>query len=373
MKSLSLLAVGILGLGLWFLGYQADPARSMYGYLFAFVSALTIPLGCMFFVLIQHLTRAGWSVVVRRFAEFAMAVIPMFAVLFLPIALLGHDLFPWSHAEHLDATLIKKVPYLNMNGFMIRAVIYFVVWSVIGVWFYRKSVEQDVGNRFELTFTMGKAATVAIILFALSTTFASFDWLMSLQPHWYSTVFGVYFFAGCFLAGLAFMILALKKSTVPATPEHYQDLGKLMFGFTVFWAYIGFSQFMLYWYANIPEETEFYLHRLTHGWSSISYGLIVTNFFLPFFLIMSRHAKRNTLLISIGCIWILLVHFLDLYWLIMPNYTQGHWQEFIAYDIAALVGMLALFVAAFNWLKHGKSQVAKGDPRLSESLAFENY
>ena len=371
MQILILLGLAVLGFGFWFLGFNADPTRSMYGYLFAFICALTIPLGCMVYVLIQHLTRAGWSVLTRRIAEFGMVVVPVFALLFLPIAYLGNDLFPWSHAEHLDEVLLKKAPYLNMQFFMIRAAIYFVIWAVIGVWFYKKSLQQDTDP--SVTRKLWKWSTLAVILFALSTSFASFDWLMSLQPHWYSTVFGVYFFAGCFLAGLAFISLMLMRSTVPVTKEHYQDLGKLLFGFTVFWAYIGFSQFMLYWYANIPEETEFYLMRLEDGWAGVSWALLFTNFLIPFFLIMSRHAKRNQKFFAFGCIWIMLAHFLDIYWLVMPNYSGENWSAFLAYDLAALVGLLALLLLSVIYVMQGKSLIPRGDPRLKESFAFENY
>jgi hypothetical protein len=371
MKNLSLLALAVAGLGSWYLGFQADPTRSMYGYLFAFTCVLTIPLGCMVFVLIQHLTRAGWSVLTRRVAEFGMVTIPLFAILFLPIAFLGHDLFPWSQAEHLDEILIKKAPYLNMNFFMIRAVMYFVVWSGIGIWFYGKSIEQDTNP--EVTRKLWKWSTLAVILYALSVSFAAFDWLMSLQPHWYSTVFGVYFFAGCFLAGLTFISLSLMRTTIPVTAEHYHDLGKLIFGFTVFWAYIGFSQFMLYWYANIPEETEFYMKRLEDGWQNITYALLFTNFFIPFFMIMSRHIKRNKKVFAFGCLWVMVAHFLDIYWLVMPTAGDEHWCNFLPYDLGALLGILALFMLAYQSVMKGKSMIPKGDPRLKESFAFENY
>ena len=258
-----------------------------------------------------------------------------------------------------------------MKSFMIRAVIYFVIWSGIGIWFYKKSVQQDTDPN--VTRKLWKWSTLAIVLFALSTSFASFDWLMSLQPHWYSTVFGVYFFAGYFLAGLAFMSLALMRTSIPLKPDHYHDLGKLLFGFTVFWAYIGFSQFMLYWYANIPEETEFYMRRLENGWQFVSWMLIVTNFVIPFFLIMSRHSKRNLKVYAFGCIWIMLAHFLDIYWLVMPTSGDEHWVNFLPYDLSALLGLLALFMALFVFVKQGKSLIPKGDPRLKESLTFENY
>jgi hypothetical protein len=379
--------LGLTCLALWASNFQAEPDRAMYGYLFAFVSVLGVALGCMVFVIIQHLTRAGWSVAVRRVAEFGMASIPLFALLFIPIALLAHDLFPWSHIEPGDVTLENKAPYLNMSFFMVRSVIYFVVWLVIGLWFYRSSLAQDVGNRFEDTRKMWAASAPAIMFFALSVSFASFDWVMSLQPHWYSTIFGVYFFAGCFLSGMAFMTLVLLglqnagalKSSV--TAEHYHDLGKLMFGFTVFWTYVSFSQFMLYWYANIPEETEFYMHRLQHGWEYISYALPITNFFLPFFFIMSRHVKRNRLALAAFCCWVLLVHFVDIFWVVMPNYGAHHLAPGMEpphagvtlYDFAAAIGMLSLFVGYVSFLVVRKNIVPVGDPRLKESLAFENF
>lgn len=371
MQRLLLLALAVLGLGSWFVGFRLDPTRSMYGYLFAFICVLTIPLGCMVFVLIQHLTRAGWSVLVRRIAEFGMATIPVFAVLFIPIALFGHDLFPWSHAEHLDEILVKKTPYLNMKSFMIRAIGYFAVWSGIAIWFFRKSIQQE--TQVQVSRQMWKWSTLAVILYALSVSFASFDWLMSLQPHWYSTVFGIYFFAGCFLAGLAFMGLTLPRTSIPVTPEHYQDIGKFLFGFTVFWAYIGFSQFMLYWYANIPEETEFYMRRLEDGWQTVSFALIITNFFFPFFLIMSRHAKRCPKVFGFACLWILLAHFLDIYWLVMPTSGVSNWANYLPYDLGALVGILAIFMLVVGLVAQGKSMIPKGDPKLKESLAFENY
>ena len=163
------------------------------------------------------------------------------------------------------------------------------------------------------------------------------------------------------------------RTSIPLKPDHYHDLGKLLFGFTVFWAYIGFSQFMLYWYANIPEETEFYMRRLEDGWQSISWALLFTNFFIPFFVIMSRHAKRNKKVFAFGCLWILCAHFLDIYWLVMPTSGDEHWINFLPYDLGALLGILALFMVAFNWIMKGQSMIPKGDPRLKESLAFENY
>lgn len=384
MKILLSLSISIISIIHWMTGFQIDSNRAMLGYLFAFVGVLTIPIGCMFFVVIQHLTRAGWSVLVRRMAEFAMAAIPLFGILFIPIIAIKSNVFPWMNLDHLDRALIKKLPYLNINFFTIRAYFYFAIWTWISIWFYKTSIKQDEPERFDfvnkknkwafdLTEKMSSWSPVSMIFLAITTTFASFDWLMSLQPHWCSTVFGIYFFAGCFLVAVAFTGLMLVKSSVPVNAEHYQDLGKFIFGFTVFWAYISFSQLMLYWYSNIPEETEFYIRRLQNGWEYVSYSLICTNFFLPFFIFMSKHVKRNIVAFSFTCIWILLTHFIDIYWLIVPTTDKINWFSFIIYDISALIGILFLYISVILIIMRNKSHYPKGDPRLGESLRFENY
>lgn len=376
--------IGIALMVYWGMCYQANPERAVFSYLFAYLSALSIALGCMIFVILQHITRAGWSVLVRRVPEIAMVTMPLFVVLFLPIAFNTHYLFPWTHVGHLDEILEAKAPYLNISFFFVRAAAYFVVWLVIAFWFYKTSVSQDAGRHQEKTRKMWAMSAPAVIGFGLTATFASFDWLMSLQPHWYSTIFGVYFFSGCMLAALAFMILVymlLQKAgvlTTVITKEHYHDLGKLMFAFTVFWAYIAFSQFMLIWYANIPEESEFYMHRLGHGWQTMSWLMPITNFFIPFFFLLSRHVKRQNLMLALGSIWVLLVHFLDLYWLVMPNYgahtgdVKPH-MHFTMGDAGILIGILALMLAYFSYLLVRRKVAPMGDPRLQESLGFENY
>lgn len=376
--------VGLACMALWAAAYQNNPERSLYSYLFAFICVLSIALGCLVYVIIQHLTRAGWSVGTRRVAEFGAATMPLLAVLFLPIAFFAHDIFPWSHADAHDAVLHAKSQYLNMPAFLLRAVGYFVVWIGLSVWLLRSSVSQDSGTNPEESRKQWGVSAPGIILFALTLTFASIDWVMSLQPHWYSTMFGVYFFAGCFLAGLSFitlMLMALQRSGAlvkSVTLEHYQDLGKLIFGFTVFWAYVSFSQFMLYWYANIPEEVEFFYHRLDHGWEWVSYAIPITNFFVPFFFIMSKHMKRRKMMLAIVCIWTLLFHFVDLFWVILPNYGAHGGGEiphaaFLWQDLAAFVGMLSLFLALVGFLAIRQKVAPAGDPRFKESLAFENF
>lgn len=382
---LAFFGVGVGALVYWTLLSKADHGRAMFAYLFAFSVVLSLGLGSLAFVLIQHLTRAGWSVVIRRLPEAVISLMPLFIIFFIPIAIFSHDIFPWLHVEHLDEVLEKKVSYLNEAFFLMRSFGYLLVWAVMGVWFYRLSVMQDNFQKFDLTKGMQAASAPCVIIFGLSLTFASFDWFMSLQPHWYSTIFGVYYFAGALLFALAFitlMTLILQKAGLlktAVTKEHYHDLGKLMFGFTIFWAYISFSQFMLYWYGNIPEEIEFYAHRLHHGWETISWSLAIIHFFIPFFCLMSRVLKRVKLALTLNCLWIIFVHLVDLYWLILPAYPDPsvehgppHFHVDIL-DVLAMGGMFAVFFGAFLFILSRQKVLAVGDPRLKESLAFENF
>jgi hypothetical protein len=378
------IGIGIAALVYWSTLFQLDQGRAIFGYLFSFVSVLTLLLGSLIFILIQHVTRAGWSVVIRRVPETVVYLFPIFILLFLPIAFFRHEIFPWTHVEHLDAILEKKQGYLNDNFFLIRSFGYLILWSIMGIWFYRSSLAQDTSNKFNITKINQALSAPGIIIYGLTLTFASFDWIMSLQPHWYSTIFGVYFFAGSLLFALAFMTLMAMLLQVLGiltviTDEHYHDLGKLLFGFTIFWAYIGFSQFMLYWYGNIPEEIEFYTHRMHHGWDKISWALPITNFFLPFFGLMSRALKRVKLVLAINCIWVIAVHLVDIYWMIMPAYHDPNVHEGPMYlevsmvDVLSLLGIFSLFFGAFLFIlsRHKISPV--GDPRFNESLAFENF
>lgn len=348
-------------------------------YLVSFLFWLSLALGALIFVLIQFATRAGWSVVVRRLAEHAMGTLPLFALLFIPLAFGVHDLFHWSHADAVaqDPLLQHKAPYLNSGFFYLRAAVYLVAWAAMGWWFRKQSLAQDESKDPAVTRRLQSVSAPAILVYALTVTFASFDWIMSLDPHWYSTVFGVYFFAGCFLgihALLALLCLGLQKRRLlpgVVTFEHYHDLGKMLFAFVVFWAYIAFSQFMLIWYGNIPEETVWYAHRLHEGWYGVTVALAVGHFVLPFFVLLLRDVKRRRLSLSLAALWLLAVHYLDLFWLVMPNF-QHDGPHLGLLDVATFVGIGGLFLAALGALMAKKALVPVGDPRLSESLSFEN-
>jgi len=246
------------------------------------------------------------------------------------------------------------------------------------IWFHRTSVRQDASGDKRLTLSMEATSTAALILFAFTVTFFAFDFLMSLTPHWASTIFGVYFFAGCILGFFALMtILALSVQRAglllqAITVEHYHDLGKLIFAFTVFWAYIGFSQYMLMWYANLPEETFWYAARQTGSWTYWSLLLLFGHFIVPFLALLSRNAKRRKPLLAIGACWMLAMQWADVYWIVMPAKSPGR-VPLSLIDLALLIGMGGVFFAFVVHRLSAASLIPTQDPRLAESLGFENF
>ncbi len=370
--------IAVLGAALLLVLGRQDATRFFAAWLVAFVFFLTIALGSLFFVLIHTAMQGSWGVIVRRVAENAAATLPAFAILFLPVAFGLHSLYHWSHPEAVahDALLRFKQPYLNEPFFFARAAFYFAVWSGIALWFRRQSRLQDEARNPAAAARLVRFSGALLIPLSLTTTFAAFDWLMSLAPHWYSTIFGVYVFAGGFVAGfalLAIVAVALQRSgLVPSlSSEHFHDLGKLLFAFTVFWAYIGFSQFFLIWYGNIPEETIWYKVRLEGGWKLVTLTLAVGHFALPFFFLMSRTTKRNATTLVMAAVWLLAMHFVDVYWLVIPS-IEGLGARPGVVDVAALLAVGGVFLATFGWLLVKSPLVPAFDPRLSESLAFEN-
>lgn len=380
-------AIGVVGLllGVIFSLFDAEGLRRFaFTYLVSYTYFLSLGLGALCLVLVSHLTRAGWNVVWRRLAEIMGATLPCWGLMFLPILgfLLfgGGMLFHWNDPEVVrnDPLIQEKVPYLNAGFFTVRAAIYLTVWAWLGSYYYRNSRLQDRSGEKELTLRMQKWSGPALILFGFTVTFASFDWMMSLDAHWFSTIFGVYFFGGSAMGAIAALILAaqflqhrgLLKESI--TVEHYHDLGKLLFGFVFFWGYIAFSQYMLIWYANIPEETQWFLVRQTGGWAGISLILLVGHFLLPFAGLMSRHVRRHRMLLAGWSAWLLVMHWLDLYWLIMPQLSKGAGPSFGLVDLCCLIGLGCLYASTVLWATGDHALIAVRDPRLAESLAFKN-
>ncbi len=301
--------------------------------------------------------------------------------MFLPILALSSTIYPWldparAHGDHL---IHEKSGYLNQTFFLIRCAVYFVTRIGFALFFYKNSRAQDASGDRVLSEKMQGAAAPATALFALSISFAAFDWMMSLDPHWYSTMWGVYTFAGALVGSHAVLSMATRKINVErwggdlVTTEHQHDVGKYTFAWVVFWAYIGFSQFMLIWYANIPEETIFYRHRWEHGWSTVSLALLVGHFIVPFLLLISRHAKRGPVLV-VAAFLLLVMHYVDIYWIVMPAIA---WPKDVHFEPSWIDvgGLLAPFgvVGAFIARKAATDPVVPlRDPYVAEAMKAEN-
>lgn len=370
--------VGIVALAVSFALGTGEKQLS-FSYLAGFFYWLTVALGGLFFVLLHHLVRSGWSVVVRRLAEHVMGTLPLFVLLFIPVALGLHDLFHWTHAEEVarDPLLQHKEIYLNEGFFYFRAAIYFFVWSILAYVYWRGSARQDESGDEAITRRLQRFSAPAMVLFFITLNFAAFDWLMSLEPHWFSTIFGVYVFAGTVVAIFSLLILlTLRLQAAGAleslvTGEHFHDMGKMLFGFVVFWAYIGFSQFMLIWYANIPEETFWFDMRWVEPtWQKASIFLAVGHFVIPFLFLLPQAAKRHRTALTIATLWLLFVHYVDIYWLVMPTLHHEAFHLSLL-DLTCWLGIGGLFLAVLGTLMRRTSLVPVKDPRLPESLAFE--
>jgi hypothetical protein len=417
-----------------------------HAYLAAYAFFMAITLGSLAFIMIQHLTRAGWSVTVRRAAEglslnmFLMVIMTL--VFFIPVndgqqTLDGvHRLFPhWfvPPAQQHDGVLLAKIGYLTPRFFAIRMGAYLVVWSLLAWFYWAQSTRQDVQGGTRPTLLMEKVSFPAIIFFGFSMTSFIIDWVMALNPHWFSTIFGVYYFAGCMLSALSAMVLLLiwlqQRGRVGSAVnhEHYQDLGKLMFAFTFFWGYIAFSQYMLIWYANMPEETQFFIPRQWEHWAAVSLILLVVHLLIPFPGLLSRHGKRRERVLAFWAVWSICACAVDVCWLVLPNQWINKVPELAAkatggsaemllpnamavfadrhdiYHVQAVVpqavpvaaqlkemvnfpltwpalaitalcfiGFGGLYVCSTMLALRGRPLVPVNDPRLHESLAFEN-
>jgi hypothetical protein len=412
----------------------ADPDRLGYAYLFALFTTATFMLGGLFLVLIQFLTAAHWGVSSRRIVEVIMSGAPVVALLALPfiagVALGKINIYDeWqsvaAHAEHEPdsesdehgdvhgvlglgaglahaqddadghgdqgdeaaheeehahtaqeaalhhAVLEKKTGYLNTTGWVARGIGYLIVWCLIALAYFGWSRRQDEDRDPKHTVRMQSLAAPSLILFAGALTFAAFDWVMSLEAAWFSTIFGVIIFAGSAVSILALTILIglslYKRGLVgnAINPEHFHDLGKLMFGFICFWTYVQFSQWMLIWYAGIPEEATWFHKRWEGGWQFVCYLLIFGHFVAPFVLLISRVQKRALRWLQVMCFWVIFMHIVDIYWFVLPQAGSFHVQPA---DIGALLFVGGVFFAYVFWQLGRVPLLPVGDPRLQRSL-----
>jgi len=378
LKRLGFILLGI-GLALGLAGFLFDAQRVFFNYLLTFIFIMSIAVGSLFLIALEYIAGAEWSTPIRRIPEFFASSIPLLFVLVIPLLLNIHSIFEWSQKNVVagDKILTGKSPYLNASFFVIRTILTIGIWSLFYFLFVRNSRRQDITKDQLLTKKNIKLSAIFIPVFAITVTLAAIDWLMSLAPHWFSTIFGIYFFAGSFVAALAAVTLAIillkeKGYLHPRmTNEHLFSLGALQFTFINFWAYIAFSQFMLIWYANLPEETVWFIARWGGMWTYISLGLIFAHFLVPYAVLLSQPAKMDPKRLKFISIWILAAHALDLYWLIMPQvHTANAGILSIVFEfgflIAAVGGFLLVFY--FNAKKH--NLVPVGDPKLEKGLNF---
>ena len=360
-------------------GYFQDPDRFFRSYLVAFAFTCAIGLAAFFFVMVQYLSGSAWSVVMRRLMENIMITLPVGALLFLPLAFGLNHIYPWANAEFMKTSegLRAKSDFLVPNFFVARTYVYFLLWSIWIFALYRQSTKQDATHSIQQMRVASRWSAPGLLLAVAVGTLAAYDWLMSLEPSWYSTIFGLYYLADGavgFFAVLILICLGFRKAGVldkVINVEHYHDLGKWLFAMTCFYTYMGFSQFLLIWYANLPDETLFFRHRMPGTWLYISLSLPFIRFFIPFFTLISRPAKRSLKILTFMSVWSLVVVYLDLYWIVMPvfypNGPQLHWLD------AATMGAVLSVTGLMFWSRFRRHAVAPvGDLRFEQSLHFEN-
>lgn len=390
----------LIGVGLALVAAGAAYAFSVGGfkhfqfaYLTAFMTWLTVSLGGMIFLLITHVFRAGWQISVRRLAEMVVANFwPWIPIAFLPILIpivTGDlSLYKWIDpamvdptSEAYDGIVAAKAAFLNKNFLLVRLAIYFGVWALMARFLVGNSLGQDNDGDPKRTRRFEMRAAPLIPVFALTITFAGIDLEMSLDPHWFSTIWGVYLFAGglgTFMGALGLLTMWVQKhgGMGHVTTEHFHDIGKLMFAFTFFWGYIAFSQFMLIWYANVPEETTFFDLRQTGVWVPVSLALLFGKLLIPFLGLLSRHIKRNRATLAFWGIWMLVFHFVDHYWIVMPNFAKKLGADGSlptpGPELLMWLGLGCLLTGFSLARARSANLVPLRDPRLQESLAFQN-
>jgi hypothetical protein len=377
------LGAGLLALIVSVLVGWSQPRTLAFSWLYAFAVCYTVLAGSLFWILLHHAVDANWTVVVRRILEKLAGLFPVLAVAFLPMIFFKGELWKWMKlAPGADALLDWKAGYLNQPFFWSRAGAYLLFFCVAAYLYKKFSTDQDRDGNPWKSLTMRKMSYAFIPLFGVSLTFSAFDWLMALDHHWFSTMWGVYIFAGAAQSSMALLILVsngLRRAGYLGsvmTAEHNHIMGKLLFAFTVFWAYISFSQYMLIWYANIPEETTFFFIRNTDGWFWVSVALVVGHFFIPFTLLLTQPAKQNAARLCPIAGWVLLMHLLDHYWITIPmrNYKGGLEASVVpaltdVTCLVALVGILGFFFLR-SLARH--SLFPARDPRLVESINLKN-
>jgi hypothetical protein len=370
------LVVGLVALALCGVGAIFDPQQFLRSYLVGYLLWLGIALGCLAILMIHHIAGGAWGAVVRRVLESAAGTVPLLAILFLPIALGVRELYEWAHPgamEH-DPLLQAKSPYLNVPFFLVRAVLYFAAWSAVAVLLNRWSSEQDASGDAGPTGRLELLSRGGLVLYGLTVTFAAVDWAMSLEPHWFSTIYGLLLMGGQGVSAFAFVIpmaaLLVRQQSVARVigRAQFRDLGSLLLAFVMIWAYLSLSQLLIIWSGDIPEEITWYLKRSEHGWKAVGYALIAIHFVLPFFALLSRRLKGHARVLAMVACGIIVARWIDLYWLVQPSFpgegAMPHWM-----DLLVPVGLGGVWLWWFIGRLESRPVIAVGDPMLPEAHA----
>jgi hypothetical protein len=378
------LIIGVAGLVVGAIGVLLRPDQLLPSWLIGFTFCLGLSMGCLTLLMMQHMSGGQWGLVSRRVFEAGSRLLPYCVLLFIPIAIFLPQLYLWARPEAVraDEILRHKAPYLNVWFFLIRAVVYFLIWLFLATYLNRWSVAQDRGEvavteadtrRFRVISAPG------LLAYVLTMSLAAVDWLMSLDPHWYSTIFGFIIVAGQALCALSFTVavLAILAESTPMSDVlravHFHDLGKLMLAFVMLWAYFSFSQFLIIWAGNLPEEIPFFLERMRHGWQYVSLLIVVGHFFLPFFLLLSRDLKRRPRLLARVAWFIVGMRLVDLIWLIGPVFSrEGSFPISLA-NVAIPIGLAGVWLFLFAGQLRRHALVPINDPYFKEMLAHGQH
>ena len=375
--ALVLAAVGLLGL---VIGAFVDRRQLFYAYLTAYAYAVSIAGGALIFLMIGHAMNAGWPVVVRRLTETIAASWPLLALLFIPILFGIHEIYPWARPETLSDEATRglvhaKRAYLNVPFFVVRSAVYLAVCTGVSVLLRRWSLARDANPETDVTWRLRALSAGALPAVGVTFSFASFDWLMSLTPAWFSTMYPVYWFAGGFVAALALLtVLTFAAQEEGLLPEislsHYYALGRMLLAFVIFWAYAAYFQFFLIWIANRPDEVTFFVDRVRGSWRTLSVVLVVVQFVAPFFVLLSYRVKHRPPQLAAVAAWILAAHYLDVHWLVMPSarpQTPFHWL-----DLAALLAIGGACTAFSVTRLRGRAILPLHDPALPRAVRYES-
>jgi hypothetical protein len=367
------LVVAGVGALLLLMGALTSVQQFFQSYLLGFLFWMLFALGCLGVLLLHHLVSGAWGHVIQRMTEAGARTLPVMALLFVPILFGLQNLFPWSRPEVVEASHVihKKTAYLNIPFFLIRAAAFFAFWSAVAFLITKWSRMQDQTGDAGLTRKIRMASGPALVFFVLTATFAGVDWMMSLEPEWYSTIYGMHFIVGSVLSTLALCVIGIRLlsdhepfSRVLST-RHYHHLGNMLFAFTILWAYMSFSQYLIIWSGNLPEDNFWYSRRLDAGWQGVAGLLLVGHFFVPFLLLLSRKTKRIIHSLALIAMWILIMRLVDVFWLIMPAFNdhqfQFHWT-----NVVAPVAVGGIWVAVFARQLKGQALLPLHDPRFNE-------